>query len=86
MLDHIGSLNLNHFSCHLASETFCLFLLADGKPYVRFSTFLGFWVSGFGFWVGGGVLGGGGIITNHPPATLLDLVLHLKQCIRCYAA
>ena len=29
-----------------------MFMLADGKPYVRFSTFLGFWVLGFG-WVGG---------------------------------
>ena len=33
-------------------------LLADGKPYVRFSIFLGFWVLGFGWvvfflgWVG----------------------------------
>ena len=35
-------------------------MLADGKPYVRFSTFLGFLVLGFGFWVGGGFFGGVG--------------------------
>ena len=33
---------------------FDMFLLADGKPYVRFSIFLGFWVLG-----GWGVFGGG---------------------------
>ena len=38
----------------------------------------GFWVLGFG-WVGG--LGGGGIITNQSPATLLDPLLHLKHAL-----
>ena len=62
-----------------------MFLLADGKPYVRFSTFLGFWVLGFGFWVGGGF--GGGWDNNKPIACYAAWSsLALETCTWCYAA